>query len=58
MPEVVRESFPLSGKSSNEFSRLCVEPEGLRFQAGVCGCLETCMVTSLSMEQVGQQDGG
>lgn len=58
MPEVVRESFPLSGKSSNEFSRLCVEPEGLRFQAGVCGCLETCMVTSLSTEQVGQQDGG
>lgn len=51
MPKVVRECSPLSGKSSNEFSRLRAKPEGLHFQAGVCGCLETCMVTSLSTER-------
>lgn len=55
MPKVVRECSPLSGKSSNEFSRLRAKPEGLRFQAGVCGCLETCMVTSLSTERRGSR---
>lgn len=48
MPEVVRESFPLSGKSSNEFNRLRIKPEGLRFEARLCCCLETCTAASLS----------
>lgn len=50
--------FPFSGKALCEFSRMSFTSEGFGSQARLCCCLGTCMVLSLVLEWVGQQDDG